>query len=152
MHRLANERMIVQFALLLVAGALYASTFTQSFTFTGAAHSPMFFPRIILTLWIGLNIIALVQTYLNAQPSAPIASWVRIGLVVIAAFVYTNIIGSEGFFLPSVAFALVCLPAFGIRNPILVGLFAIAVPGALVLLFNHALGMPLPTSRFTYFF
>jgi len=31
-------------------------------------------------------------------------------------------------------------------------LFAVLVPGALVFLFNHTLGMPLPTSRFTYLF
>lgn len=152
MHRLANERMIVQFALLLVAGALFASTFTQSFTPSGVAQSPMFFPRIILTLWIMLNVISLVQTYQASGSSDPIASWLRIAVVVAAAFVYTNVISSEGFFLPSVAFALVSLPAFGIRNPFVVGLFALAVPGSLVLLFNHVLGMPLPTSRFTYFF
>lgn len=152
MHRLANERMIVQVALLVVAVALYASTYTQNFTSSDVAQSPMFFPRIILGLWIGLNVISLVQTYLKAESSTPIASWVRIGVVVIAAFIYTNVIGSEGFFLPSVVFALVCLPAFNIRNPFLIGIFAIAVPGSLVLLFNHVLGMPLPTSRFTYLF
>lgn len=152
MHRLANERMIVQFALLVVAVALYASTFGQSFTSSDVAQSPMFFPRIILSLWIVLNVISLIQTYLSAEESVPIASWPRIGIVVIAAFIYTNVIGPEGFFLPSVVFALVCLPAFNIRNPFLVGLFAIAVLGSLVLLFNHVLGMPLPTSRFTYLF
>lgn len=152
MNRLANERIIVQVALLLVAGALFASTFAQNFTASDVAQSPMFFPRIILTLWIILNVISLVQTYLHEQQTTPIASWGRIGIVVIAAFVYTNVIGSEGFFLSSVVFAVICLPAFDIRNPLLVGVFAIAVPGALVLLFNHVLGMPLPTSRFTYLF
>mgnify|MGYP000010561089 CR=1 FL=1 len=90
MHRLANERMIVQFALLVVAGALYATTFTQSFTASDVAQSPMFFPRIILSLWIVLNVIALVQTYLSATPSAPIASWLRIGAVVAAGAVVTR--------------------------------------------------------------
>ncbi|MGX9355488.1 tripartite tricarboxylate transporter TctB family protein [Roseobacteraceae bacterium S113] len=152
MHRIANERVIVQLGLLIAAAALYASTFTQNFSASDVAQSPMFFPRIILVLWMGLNIIALIQTMREAAPSHPIASWARIGVVISAALIYTNVIGSEGFFLPSVVFALICLPAFGIRNPLLVGVFAIAVPGALVVLFNHTLGMPLPTSRFTYWF
>ncbi len=152
MQRIANERVIVQLGLLIVAVALYASTFAQSFSASDLAQSPMFFPRIILTLWIGLSVIALVQAIRKDDRATPIASWTRIGIILVAALAYTNVIGSEGFFLPSVVFALICLPAFGIRNPLLVGLFAILVPGALLLLFNHTLGMPLPTSRFSYLF
>ena len=152
MQRFANERVIVQLGLLIVAVALYASTFQQSFSASDLAQSPMFFPRIILTLWIGLAVIALVQTIRADETQAAIASWPRIAVVIVAALIYCNIIASEGFFLPSVIFALICLPAFGIRNPLLVVPFAILVPGALVLLFNHTLGMPLPTSRFTYLF
>lgn len=152
MQRRLNEQVIVQFALLVVAAALYASTFGQSFTASDLAQSPMFFPRIILVLWMGLGLIGLIQTLRASEDRPGIASWGRIGVVLVATLVYTNVIGSEGFFLPSVVFALICLPAFGIRNPALVGLFALAVPGALVLLFNHTLGMPLPTSRFSYMF
>lgn len=152
MQRIANEQVIVQLGLLIVAVALYASTFGQSFSASDLAQSPMFFPRIILTLWIGLSVIALVQTIRSDVRTTPIASWARIGVILVAALIYTNLIGSEGFFLPSAAFALICLPAFGIRNPLIVIAFAILVPGALVLLFNHSLGMPLPTSRFTYLF
>ncbi len=152
MHRIANERVIVQLALLIAAAALYASTYGQSFSASDLAQSPMFFPRIILMLWMGLNVISLAQAVTEGGGGGPIASWTRIGAVIVAALIYTNVIGSEGFFIPSVLFALISLPAFGIRNPILVVLFAVAVPGALVLLFNHSLGMPLPTSRFTYLF
>ncbi|WP_299295867.1 tripartite tricarboxylate transporter TctB family protein [uncultured Tateyamaria sp.] len=152
MQRFANERVVVQFGLLILAVALYASTFQQSFSASDLAQSPMFFPRIILTLWIGLAVVALIQTVRTQETQSPIASWPRIGVVIVAALIYTNVIGSEGFFLPSVVFALICLPAFGVRNPLLVAVFAILVPGALVFLFNHTLGMPLPTSRFTYVF
>ncbi|MEM1399954.1 MAG: tripartite tricarboxylate transporter TctB family protein [Pseudomonadota bacterium] len=152
MKRFANERVVVQLALLLVGVALYGSTFTQSFSASDVAQSPMFFPRIILTLWIGLALIALIQSTMTMEKTKPIASWVRIGIVLAVTLVYTNLISREGFFLPSVAFALICLPAFGVRNPVLVILFAIAAPASLVLLFNHGLGMPLPTSRFTHLF
>lgn len=152
MLRIANERVIVQLALLITAVALYASTFAQSFSASDVAQSPMFFPRIILALWICLGLLALVQSIRAAEATAPIASWGRMAIVLGATVVYANVIGSEGFFLPSVVFALIALPAFGIRNPLIIALFALAVPGALVLLFNHTLGMPLPTSRFTHLF
>lgn len=151
--KLARESVIVQLLLLIAAIALYVSTFKQGFTTTAvAAQSPMFFPRIILMLWIGLNIIGLVQTLRQSTTTKPIASWWRIVLVIAATCVYVNLIGTEGFFLPSVVFALICLPLFGIRNGVLIVLFAVAVPGVLVFLFNHVLGMPLPTSRFTHYF
>lgn len=152
MQRFASETVLVQVGLLIIAVALYASTFGQTFSSADLAQSPMFFPRLILALWIGLGVIALIQSIRADARTTPIDSWSRISVVVVATLIYTNIIGSEGFFLPSVGFALICLLAFGIRNPVLLALFALLVPGALVLLFNHTLGMPLPTSRFTYFF
>ena len=152
MQRFANERVLVQVGLLVVAVALYASTFGQNFSSSDVAQSPMFFPRLILTLWIGLGLTALIQSIRTDERTPPIESWARIAIVVIAALVYTNVIGSEGFFLPSVAFSVICLVAFGIRNSVFLLLFAVLVPGALVLLFNHTLGMPLPTSRFTHVF
>lgn len=152
MQRFANERVLVQVGLLITAVGLYASTFGQNFSSSDVAQSPMFFPRLILVLWIGLSVILLVQSIRANERTTPIESWPRIAVVLVAALIYTNVIGSEGFFLPSVGFALVCLLAFGIRNPVFLLLFAVLVPGALVLLFNHTLGMPLPTSRFTYHF
>ena len=140
MQRLANERAIVQLALLIAAVALYASTFSQSFTDSDLAQSPNFFPRIILALWIGLSVIALIQTIVSKEMDLPIASCARIAVVIGAALVYTNVIGSEGFFLPSVVFAHVYLPAFGIRNLLLVVLFAILVAVAIVLPFTLTMG------------
>jgi len=152
MQRFANERFLVQVGLLVVGVALYASTFAQNFSSSDVAQSPMFFPRLILVLWIGLGVIALIQSIRTDAHASPFESWTRVVVVVIAALIYTNVIGSEGFFLPSVGFSLICLLAFGVRNPVLLLLFAVFVPGALVLLFNHTLGMPLPTSRFTHVF
>lgn len=150
--KLKQESVIVQLLLLITAIALYLSTFKQGFTDAEAAQSPMFFPRIILMLWIVLNIIGLIQSVRHSNVTNPIASWWRILLVIAVTCIYVNLIGSEGFFLPSMVFALICLPLFGIRNGVLIVLFAVAVPGVLVLLFNHMLGMPLPTSRFTHYF
>lgn len=152
MKRFISEPVLVQFGLLMIAGALLVTTFTQSFTAVDLGQSPMFFPRIILVLWIGLTITGLIQSIRQEATTTPISSGFRIGIILIASLVYTNTIATEGFFLPSFFFALLCLPTFGIRNPLVIVIFALAVPGALVLLFNHTLGMPLPTSRFTHLF
>jgi hypothetical protein len=72
--------------------------------------------------------------------------------LIVASLIYTNVIGREGFFLPSVIFAVICLLTFGIRNPLVILGYAVAVPGALVLFFNHLLSMPLPVSRFSHLF
>ncbi len=152
MNRILNERVFVLLGLFLVGAGLFATTFQQTYTSVDTAQSPVFFPRIILTLWMGLALIALVQTLREVHANAPVASWFRLGVLLVASVIYTNLIGREGFFLPSVAFAAISLPIFGIRNPLLVAVYAIAVPGALVLFFNHMLSMPLPVSRFTHLF
>lgn len=152
MGQFTKESGLVQLLLLFTAIGLYLSTFKQGFAAAEAAQSPMFFPRIILMMWIGLNVIGIVQSVRQSSITTPVASWWRILLIIITTCAYVNLIGSEGFFLPSLVFALICLPLFGIRSPLLIVLFAVAVPGVLVLMFNHMLGMPLPTSRFTHFF
>lgn len=152
LQHILNERVLVLLGLFLTAAGLYASTVGQSFSSVETAQSPVFFPRIILALWMGLALIAIAQELRNHEANAPIASWMRVAVLVIASVIYTNVIGSEGFFLPSALFAAICLPLFGIRNPLIVAFYALAVPGALVFLFNHLLSMPLPVSRFTHIF
>ncbi|WP_425092214.1 tripartite tricarboxylate transporter TctB family protein [Tropicimonas sp. S265A] len=152
MSRIANEQVMVLLGLLLIGVGLYASTFGQVFSSTDLAQSPVFFPRIILVLWIGLSLLALVQALWSPSGNPTVANWWRVLVLLLASVVYTNVIGREGFFLPSVVFAAISLPIFGIRNPVTVAFYAIAVPGALVLFFNHMLKMPLPVSRFTHLF
>ncbi|MFK7867736.1 MAG: tripartite tricarboxylate transporter TctB family protein [Roseobacter sp.] len=147
-----NERVLVLLGLFLTAVGLYASTVGQSFSSVETAQSPVFFPRIILALWMGLALIAIAQEMRKHEANAPLASWMRVAVLVIASVIYTNIIGREGFFLPSVVFAAISLPLFGVRNPAIVAFYALAVPGALVFFFNHLLSMPLPVSRFTHLF
>ena len=84
MQRFANERVLVQVGLLVTAMALYASTFSQNFSSSDVAQSPMFFPRVILVLWIALGVIALIQSIRANERSKPIESWGRIAIVVIA--------------------------------------------------------------------
>ncbi|CUJ00984.1 tripartite tricarboxylate transporter TctB family protein [Cognatishimia activa] len=152
MSRHLNERVFVLLALLLSAVALYRSSLTLSFSDVGSAHSPVFFPQIILVLWIGLTVIALGQTLMQSVKAQPIDGVFRLIILVAASIAYTNLLTMYGFFLTSALFTLICLPVFGMRHPAILTGYAIAVPGALVLLFNHVLGMPLPTSPFTHYF
>lgn len=152
MSNFLNERIAVLFALLLLAASLFYASYSFDFSHVGSAHSPVFFPRIILIIWMGLTVIALLQAYFQKEANKKIEGFGRLSILVVATLIYSNAITAYGFFLSSVAFALVCLPVFGIRNPLLVAIYCIVVPGSLVVLFNHILGMPLPTSPFTYLF
>lgn len=152
MSRHLNERVFVLLALLLSAVALYRSSLTLSFSDVGSAHSPVFFPQIILVLWMVLTVIALGQTLMQSVKAQPIDGVFRLIILVAASIAYTNLLTMYGFFLTSAVFTLICLPVFGMRHPAILTGYAIAVPGALVLLFNHVLGMPLPTSPFTHYF
>lgn len=155
MTRFLNERAAVLFTLLLVAVSLLYASYTFDFSDVGSAHSPVFFPQIILFLWIALTVIALMQAVWignGGDDAKPVYGLWRLALLILAILIYSYVIVPWGFFLSSIAFAVLCLPVFGLRNPVIIALYAIAVPGALVVLFNHTLGMPLPTSSFTHYF
>lgn len=152
MQTLINERGVSILTLLCIATALLLSTLGAEFSDVGSAHSPVFFPRIILTGWIALCVLALLQNLSVSDGGKGIDNLWRLVVMVVAVVVYTNLVTKLGFFLTSAGFALICLPMFGIRKPVILIIYAVAVPGTLVALFNHTLGMPLPTSPFSYLF
>lgn len=127
--------------------ALFVTTLSATYADLGGAFSPVFFPRIILGGWIALALLSLVADFLSTERVTS-SHWVTVVLVSAALFAYIELMPVIGFFLSSVVFSLVVLLATGQRNAIAIGLFSIAVPGALVLLFNHLLTMPLPVSPF----
>lgn len=151
MSRILNERVLTQIALLAVAIALFSTTL-GSHQGVSAAQSPVFFPRIILGLWIGLTLIGLLQDITAEKEVNGIERLIAALLFIGAALIYLNLVTRLGFALSSAPFTIVALLLFGIRNPVVLTSYAVAVPGAIVLLFNHVLGMPLPTSPFTHLF
>ncbi|MEM6713037.1 MAG: tripartite tricarboxylate transporter TctB family protein [Pseudomonadota bacterium] len=151
MSRILNERVLTQLVLLAVAIALYLTTL-GSHQGVAAAQSPVFFPRIILGLWIGLTLIALTQDLMSRKEVAGIERLAAAVLFIVAALIYLNLVTRLGFAISSAPFTVVALLLFGIRNPLVLVAYAIAVPGVIVILFNHMLGMPLPTSPFTHLF
>lgn len=151
MSTFISERSLTGLALLLIGSALYASSFDASYADLGGAFDPTFFPRIVLSIWIALAFITLIVEAVRKSPSKPF-KLMRVFLLSAASFLYVVFMSELGFFLTSMAFCLVTLPLLDMRRHLAILIFSVLVPGSLVLLFNHILTLPLPTSPFTYFF
>ena len=147
MQNLISERRIVALLILLFSAGLVLSTFGLQFADLGGAFSPMFFPRIILFILLALaalNLVIDMMTSVDEKELRLIPT-----LVISAGFlVYVLLIMPLGYFLSSVLLALLILITLGIRNPLVLLGLPIAAAGSLVVLFNHILKMPLPTSPF----
>lgn len=166
-----NERTLVAGIMLLVPLGLLligrAGEFSQL-----AAFSPMFFPTRVLWCWAAVAVLALVgelqagRASARAVPDQPSGrssgkglaisgnrgTVLRLALVIGAMAGFVFALTELGFLLSGIAFALFSLRVLGIRAwPLWLG-FGIGVPSVLFLLFHHGLGLPLPTSPFTYLF
>ena len=76
----------------------------------------------------------------------------RIAAVVLAMGAFVQLVTTLGFVLSGVAFTLAVLLVLGIRSwPTLLA-YGTLLPIALFALFHHGLGLPLPTSPFSYLF
>jgi len=152
MRRIANERAIVRIGLVAVATAFRASTFGQGFVGDrsdpipdiGSADDPDAPDRVEHHRAGSIRVGGRSRDAPRQPASDRHHGDCRADL--------RQRIGSKAAFKRSALFALVCLPAFGVCNSLPVGLFAVAVPGAVVLLFDRPLGMPLSTSRFNCLF
>ena len=143
------QRSWLALVLLILGCALYASTLGSSYADLGGAFSPVFFPRIILIGWIVLALLLVVADVLSAHTTDAI-QWLAVVIVSVAMYAYTQFMPVVGFFISSVVFSIVVLLATGQRKPLDVIVFSIAVPGALLILFNHILTMPLPVSPYLW--
>ena len=147
MTALFTERRVISVIILFLTVGLVVSTFGLEFADLGGAFSPMFFPRIILFVLLGLAALNVVIDLIGTRTSEPIE--LLPVLIIGASFVvYVLIMMPLGYFVSSVGVGCIILLALGLRNPLQVVLVPVAAAGALVALFNHALKMPLPTSPF----
>lgn len=152
MQVIFSERVLVLLTVLMAAGGLFASTLGAEYRLLGAVQSPVFFPRIILGLIMGLSLIVMVQDLMAKNTWQAVEQWGALIAFVIASLLFANAITRLGFMVSAVPFSALALWIFGIRNALVIVAYAIAVPGSLVFLFNHVLKLPLPTSPFTYLF
>ncbi|ABV95929.1 hypothetical protein Dshi_4219 (plasmid) [Dinoroseobacter shibae DFL 12 = DSM 16493] len=149
MGRIMSERALVSVALLLVGAGLMLSTFGLQFAELGGAFSPMFFPRIVLMMWVGLALLNVVADVM-AQPAPQPIRLATVAAIGLGVLVYVIALPEIGFFFASVPLALGMLWLLEVRSPVALVGIAVGVPGALVVLFNHVLTMPLPASPFLW--
>lgn len=147
MQNLFSERRIVALLILAMSAGLVLSTFGLQFADLGGAFSPMFFPRIILTVLLCLAALNMVIDMMTNVQSKELR--LAPTLLICAGFLgYVLLIMPLGYFISSVLLALLILITLGIRNPLVLVLLPVGAAGSLVVLFNHILKMPLPNSPF----
>lgn len=151
MSTFISERSLTGLALFLTGGALYISSLDASYADLGGAFDPTFFPRIVLTIWLLLALATLVLEVMRKTPSKPF-KFLRVLALSAASFLYVLFLTKLGFLLTSILFCLVVLWLLDMRRYLAMVAFSVLVPGSLVILFNHILTLPLPTSPFTYLF
>lgn len=155
MTRFFNERVLVGVVLFLAPLILMAITLGDEFTDVGQAFSPMFFPVTMLWFWAGVAGISLVRDLWRAGAGPDAIKrevWGQIVLVAVAMGAFVFALTRLGFLLSAIGFAFAVLIVLGIRTlPILV-VFSVVMPLAIFMLFHHGLGLPLPTSPFSYRF
>ncbi|MCJ7873442.1 tripartite tricarboxylate transporter TctB family protein [Phaeobacter sp. J2-8] len=142
-----TERRVFSIIILVLTAGLVVSTFGLDFADLGGAFSPMFFPRIILIVLLGLAALNMAVDLHTPEEQYPIEIW-PVVIISIAFVAYVLVVMSLGYFISSFAVGLVILLALGLRNPLQIILFPLCGAGALVGLFNHVLKMPLPSSPF----
>ncbi len=149
MSGLITERRVVSFIILLLTTGLVVSTYGKQYADLGGAFSPMFFPRIILVILLVLCAVNLVTDLVGNNQKKPI-ELVPVLIISVAFIAYVLLINTLGYFICSVVVGIVILLALGLRNPIPVIGVPLVGASALVVLFNHVLTMPLPTSPFVW--
>lgn len=147
MFGVVTERRGISIIILALAVGLVVSTFGLEFADLGGAFSPMFFPRIILFILLALAVLNVVVDLMASDRAQPI-ELLPVSIIGVALVVYVLILMPLGYFISSVCVGVVILLALGLRNPLQLLIIPVMGAGSLVVLFNHVLKMPLPTSPF----
>ena len=151
----STESLTLSVVLLVAPLALLWLGRSATFADLGGAFSPMFFPTLILWFWAGIAALGVAAELVRPDPGRnpiPRGRWMRIGAVAACMALFVWGFREIGFALSAIAFTLAVLLILDMRKPLLVGAFSVAVPAGFLILFHHALGLPLPTSPFSYRF
>lgn len=133
----------------MLVAALVVSTFGLQFADLGGAFSPMFFPRIILFMLLGLAALNVAIDFIGKHDAVPIRLLPVLGIG-LSLLIHVLIMIPLGYFLSSVALGVSLLLCLGLRHPAQIIGIPLVGAGALLVLFNHVLKMPLPTSPFVW--
>lgn len=147
MNNLVSEGRTVSLLILLLTAGLVFSTFGLEFADLGGAFSPMFFPRIILMVLLALAALNMVIDMMTHTRSKELRLLPTV-LICAGFLIYVLLIIPLGYFISSILLAFLILCTLGVRRPLVLVALPIGAAGSLVVLFNHMLKMPLPTSPF----
>jgi putative tricarboxylic transport membrane protein len=114
----------------------------------GHAFGPMFYPRLILGIWVVIAVVIMLRGALlmSSDDSVQALQWGQLASVVVVTGVYMWVVTLLGFVLSSALFMFVVLMLLGFRRPIIVGALSIGFPLAAWFVFQFLLRIPLPTS------
>ncbi len=141
---------VIYGAVMFAVGALlfWASTDPRYVAMPGmgAGSNPMFFPRILLALWMLLALLIAARGLLARGEPVPRQRWAQVGLVLALVAGYTWLITAVGFLLASVLLCLALMLALGYRRLVVVGAVTVLLPTVIWYVFEFVLKIPLPTS------
>lgn len=107
---------------------------------------PVFFPRILIYIWLGLALLMVVRALVSPGRSDPGQNWSAVFGTIALVLLYAAAIGFVGFLFASVPFAAALMLFLGFRRPLIVAAVALLFPLATWYCFNFLLSIPLPTS------
>ncbi len=145
-----SENRLISVVLMVSSGGLLASSLASPGAPIDLAFNPQFFPRIVLSVLFALALLDLGMSFAKRQERTALA-WRRTLPVVVALPLYVLLIPVLGYFISSTLMGMLILAVMRAGRVATLVMPTIAA-GALVLLFNHLLSMPLPTSPFTWWF
>ncbi|MBT3361556.1 MAG: tripartite tricarboxylate transporter TctB family protein [Rhodospirillales bacterium] len=136
-------------ALVIIGGIFMGATFDEQYTSLGIGddHGPMFFPRILLGIWLLLATSVLVHGFFGGTPGGSGRGQIVRAVIVIATVGLTAYLITVIGFLFASAFCLFSVSyLLGYRNPISLMVTTIIFPIAVWWIFANVLLITLPTS------
>jgi len=107
---------------------------------------PVFFPRILIYIWLGLALLMVIRALLSPGRSSAGQNWVTVIGTIVLILLYAAAIGFVGFLFASVPFAAAFMLYLGFRRPLIVVAVSLLFPLVTWYCFNYLLSIPLPTS------
>ena len=135
-------------ALLVVGATLMLSTFDPKYQGFGIGSdlSPVFFPRVLLALWIALSALILVRGVRAATNDWPRQLKARCAGVIVVVLGFTWAMTVVGFLFAMIPCFMIVSLLLGYRRPLPILVFGLLVPLLTWFVFTEMIEVLLPTS------
>ncbi len=145
---MSRTRAVFGGVLCLLAAGLLTHTYDPHYEDMGigAEFGPMFYPRILLILWIGLSIGLVIEAMLLRQRPVAEQRWGMLAGTLFLVAACTFLLSAIGFLFASVLFCVAACLFLGYREPVGLVLTGVIFPFCTWYLFHEILLIRLPTS------